>query len=337
MTMPLTFGDLARTLSLRSSTTQLKTQMTTLSEELVTGRAADLTKKVGGDFSVIGGLDRSLGLQQAWATAGREAAAMAAAQQNALSAVAPRLHTMGMGLIANDGSLNPAEIRALMESAEEEFSLLVDTLNTTHAGRAVFAGTATQGPSLADAETILADLALAVGAETTAAGVMAAADAWANAPGGGFETVAFSGSFDDLAPFSVAEGESVRLETSAADAELRQSVKQVALTALMARGIPALSGSEQADLYGRVGGEMLNTSDDLTYVQARIGFAETRIQDALVRTETNSAALQIARDAVIGVDSYATASKLQQTEAQLQAIYTITSRMSQLSLASVLR
>ena len=65
--------------------------------------------------------------------------------------------------------------------------------------------------------------------------------------------------------------------------------------------------------------------------------AEAQIDAAQARNANESFALQIARNDLVSADPYETASKLQETEAQLEMIYTITARMTRLSLLDYMR
>jgi flagellar hook-associated protein 3 FlgL len=71
-------------------------------------------------------------------------------------------------------------------------------------------------------------------------------------------------------------------------------------------------------------------------LQAQVGFSEARIEALTVRHSTERASLEMARNDLLSVDPYQSATELEQVQFQLQSLYAITSRMSQLSLVNYL-
>ena len=69
---------------------------------------------------------------------------------------------------------------------------------------------------------------------------------------------------------------------------------------------------------------------------ARLGTAEAGISDAALRNDSERSALEAARLGLLSVDPYETAAKMQQTQSQLQTLYSITARMQRLSLVDYL-
>jgi len=63
---------------------------------------------------------------------------------------------------------------------------------------------------------------------------------------------------------------------------------------------------------------------------------QARIDTATTRNTSEATALGIARAGLVQLDPYETATRLQHAETQLQLIYTLTARMSRLSLADYL-
>ena len=61
-----------------------------------------------------------------------------------------------------------------------------------------------------------------------------------------------------------------------------------------------------------------------------------KISAAETRNSSEESALQIARNDLTSVDPYSTATKLQETQTQLETIYALTARMSHLSLLDYL-
>lgn len=329
-------GDLAQTYHLRNSTVDVKSDLTTLVKEMTTGRVADLNTHLNGDFSMLVGLERSTMMHVAWTTNNTEAANIATAQQAVLDRVAGFVRDTGPELLASRMGGQEVMMSSVLNDAAQKFQSTVSSLNTRFADRAVFAGAATRGNSLADANTILADLGLAVAGETTAAGVMAVAEDWFMTAGSGFDTSAYVGSTTPLAALEVGENATADLSITAAADPLRKAMKGLAIASLMSDGLLAGDPAEQSELLREIGSEMLNTTSDVTSLQADLGVQEAWIEDARVHSEARMAAFQLARDALIGADPYETAGKLEQVQVQLETLYLVTARISGLSLAKVL-
>jgi leucyl/phenylalanyl-tRNA--protein transferase len=89
------------------------------------------------------------------------------------------------------------------------------------------------------------------------------------------------------------------------------------------------------------GESMFHTMTDaskvaLAHLVARLGGLQAQVDRAQTRNESEAAALGMARTGMVQIDPYDAATRLQNTETQLQLIYTLTARISRLSLADYL-
>jgi flagellar hook-associated protein 3 FlgL len=219
--------------------------------------------------------------------------------------------------------------------ARADFAAMVGALNTDFAGRRLLAGAATDGPALAPPADILAALETAIAAETTAADARAAVAAWF-APGGGFDTVGYLGSTAPLAPMR-AGGEDVDLGVTAQDPALRDVLAAAALAALAGTTPLGTTDLDRTDTLRIAAERGLAANDRLTQLRARIGTAESTIERAETRTSSRLAALELARSELTDVDPFAAATRAQEVQTQLEALYTLTARLSRLSLVEYLR
>ena len=118
---------------------------------------------------------------------------------------------------------------------------------------------------------------------------------------------------------------------------LRSTLKEFSIASLLSSGDLVLPSAERKALVAQLGDSMLNTSTRMIDTRAGLGATEARIDAAIARTSAQGTALAITREALVGIDPYETATRLQHVETQLEAVYAVTARLSQLSLASVLR
>lgn len=335
----LNTGDMAQALLLHRQTGMLKTDLNRLTQEMASGRKADLAAAVSGDFRVLAGIEHSLTLLGSYATATGEAETLAATQQTALDT----LQTIGADLaptLANAGTTGGAtHVATAAHDARQKFMSAVAALNVRVGDRHVFAGDATDRRTILGAEDILNGLTTAIAGQTTASAVVGAIDAWFDAPsgGGGYLDQAYGGSATALAPLRIGEGEEAALTLTAADPTLREVLKGLALGAMVAEG--ALSGdlTGQAALMKTAGERLIGSGTALATLQAGLGSTEGQIAATATRNGAEKSALAIARNTLVAADPYETASALEAARTQLETLYALTARLSRLNLADFLR
>jgi flagellar hook-associated protein 3 FlgL len=331
-----TIGDLSQSFQLRRDNARIKVDLQRLTSELSTGRTSDLRAATRGDMRPLAALERSITLMSAYETSGAEAALFTEVAQATLARLEDGAGTLsGAALLARTSAV-PSQLDAVGREAAQQFEAAVARLNTQAAGRSVFAGLATDGPALRPGAEILDALELAIAGATTAADVETALDTWFG-PGGDYETVAYLGSPDALRPVRVAEGELVDLPVTALDPALRDTLRGMALGALLDRGALAGNMAERAQLAGASGEDLLAAKDRLVALRAGVGDAEAAIDRARTRSASERAAAELARATIVESDPFRAASDLQVVQGQLETLYAVTARLSRLSLTEYLR
>ncbi|TCO73382.1 flagellin [Rhodovulum euryhalinum] len=327
-------GDLSRGFALRTQTADIKARLNRLGEEFSTGITADPAARLRGDFRALGAIERSLKVMDSYEIATKEAALTTEAMQNALGQVHDASQNLSSSLLNASNMFDARTIDVLGADAKGWFEMSVSALNVQVAGRTLFAGAATDRAALATGAEIYDDVKAAVAGLTTASDVLDAIDLWFDAPGGGFETSGYLGSASPVGAVRLNDGNSLALDVSAADPVIRDTLKDMAAAALLSD--PTLFGgdvTQRTSLAARVGESLLTNSGNLTALRGEIGSAQARVES--IRTE-NSASRQmfeLARIDMLAVDQYDAASEFQAVEAQLETIYTVTARLSRLSLA----
>jgi flagellar hook-associated protein 3 FlgL len=139
-------------------------------------------------------------------------------------------------------------------------------------------------------------------------------------------------------PVELADGEFLQYAQRGDVAELRLMIRGLAMANAVVEGAGRVADADARfaalDIAGK---HMIKATDDITDMQAELGLAETRIEEAQVRTEAQRSTLELARAELIGRDQYETATRITQLETQLQALYALTARTSQLSLLNFMR
>lgn len=330
-------GDLAQSYAMRAHNLSVRRELDALVSELATGESADIPKRLRGDFNGLAAVEAGLTRLGAFSTVLIESENFAGGMQTALSAVQETLSDSGPKLIA---AVKPGEDRLLnatLAEAGHHFDAIVSQINGRDGDRSLFAGNAVDQPALAPAEDILAALSTALAGLTTAADVRTAVDAWFDTPGGDFETLAYLGSDDPIDPYRISDTAEARLDLLARDDEIRAVLKEFSIAALLDDGLLATDLNERQSLAEEAGLGMINAERALVSARARIGTEQAHIETTAVRNAAERTSLLTARDGLVGVDPYETATRLEDAETQLQILYNVTARLAGLSLSEYLR
>lgn len=330
-------GDLAQSMTLRRQNADLALRLDRLGRETVTGLADDRAAAVSGRFSALSGIERALATLAAHDRAAAEAAVLTSAVAAALSGLDDLTAGFGAELagLAGASDIGTAtlgtEARARLDQA---FSLL----GASAGGRHLFAGAATDTAPLAGTDTLMTALSAVAAGAATVEDVVTAVGDWFAAPAGagGYLDAVYLGSDSRMTGFRPGDDTTAAAPPTAADPALRAVIEGLALAALVDGGTFAGDDGAQAQLLEAAGERLLAAAPGLVTLQARTGAAGSAIADAQTRNGAEAAALELARAGLIGVDQYDAATELQAVQTQIETLYAVTARLSQLSLADYL-
>lgn len=325
-------GDMAHRLSTNRMNTGLQSDLRRLTTELTTGETANPTQHLASDFRYLSAVEHRKRTAQAHENAASEAMGFASAMQAAMGQIQTSTQSLSTDLLtAVEG---PEEGRNVMaRAAEQTLDQIVSALNTSFAGRSLFAGNATDRAAVAPAKTLLNAVRTIATDETTAQGIKAAVDAFFDQPEG-YLTTGYLGSDEPLSPFHLGEHENVQLNMRADAREVRDLLASTTLAAISG---DFGSSDLQKTLQEEAGLTLLEDQDNLTSLRADLGFAEARIEEVGVAIAAERTALDFARESLLGIDEYETATRLENTQFQVEALYTVMARLSGLSLLGYLR
>lgn len=240
-------------------------------------------------------------------------------------------HDLSEGIqLAMQGAIGVRDDSAqdlVASDAKNALNDVLSRLGARHGERFMFSGDATATPPFADADVLLSDLrTIALGAadETDFA---AQVETYFDDPAGGFQTNFYQGAQTASDPDSV-------LANQSGFANIFQGL-----------AIVALAGSGEGVPYARAGTPALEQALErleggrtaLVNTQADVGLRLASIESeksVLAREET---LLTKAFSDLAGKDQYEAATQLKELEANLEASYLLTSRLSNLSLLNYLR
>lgn len=332
-----TLGDMRQHFLTGQATFTLKSQLNTLVQEMSSGQKSDLTAHLGADQSRLSSIDRQLELLDRFASANKHTAQSLAVMQTALNTVESHRAAQSGSLITVGSGADSLQVQTAAKASESAFSAVVNALNTRHGDRSLFAGASVDRTPLNDPQDMMTSLRSAVTGLTNVVDIEDAVAAWFDAPGGGFETDGYFGQAGTFAQRSIASDQTVQIDAAADDPAFRDTMKALALGAIAGDEDLTLDVDARRSLQLRAGEALLSASSPLAAVQARLGHVEQQVDEANARLSAQQSAFGIARNDLVSADPFETATRLQQVQQQLETQYTLTARLSRLSLTEYLR
>ncbi|NIY96594.1 flagellar biosynthesis protein FlgL [Salipiger sp. HF18] len=331
-----TVGDLARTLVLRTHQTRLNQEMDRLGVEIASGFVRDPASHLGGDITGLLAIDRTLAKLETYRVNTTEASFLTGTMQNALEEIQIRAENVSQVLLSVELTPNDEMLNTMSSEAESALNQMLNGLNRSVGGRFLFSGTATDGHAVIDSDTMLNELRTALAGQTDVAGVEAALDAWFDTAGGGFETTGYLGSTTSLAPMRLSKTESANVDIRADDQVFRDTMKALAKAALATDSSLALPENVKIELIGNAALDLQTAQAHMVELRSGLGALQQRIEETATRNSAERAATTIARVELVGTDQFETATRYENTRAQLESLYAITVRSSRMSLVGFL-
>lgn len=328
-------SDLARSYQLRVSQSSLKAKLATLTEENTTGVKADIPRALNGDLQAITQIEARISQLATYATNITQAETRLTGMQSALESIrsqaADGVTLMSEALVSSDAAL-----RLQIDKAPEQLRSVIGALNTSVGGRQVFSGTRTDRPAVVGYDTMMGQITAAVGGATAADTILARIDAYFDgaAEDGGYLDAAFQG--DTGATLVAVDAQkTLRSDVTAGSAEIRAALKGFAVMAYLAEQ-DGLDSQTARALTEAAGKRMTTAEGGLISAAATLGVQEEHAAKLRTANSAESSALSTARNTLVLVDPYEAATALKEVEANLETLYTVTSRLSKLSLMSYL-
>ncbi len=324
-------GDLARHIIMRQQMAATKSSLQRHSTEMTTGRAADAGQRLKGDFTALAGIERNLTKLQAFRNAATDVSLFASSLQRVLETVQNYGRGAAEHLLSVVSTGDHATLDAAMLTARDYLSAAVSAVNGKVSDRSLMSGADTASSALLSSDAILAALRDATAGATTAEQIETITRDWFNAGN------AYVGAAESVAPIAIFENESVSLDVRGDDPAVSETLIGLALGVLMDH--PGLSDQlrQRADLAQRAGETLMAAQSPLIALRAQVGLVEARVDAVLARVGAEKNALIEAREAQIGVNQFDAATELATAQLHLETLYTVTARLSRLSLADFLR
>ncbi|MGV8988857.1 MAG: flagellin [Cypionkella sp.] len=332
----ISVGDMAQSLILSRQGTNLKNTLQQLTKEVTTGLVSDQTARLKGNYVSIVGIEGSLSQLAAYNSVTSETQAITSVMQVALGTISDQSSSMGASFLAGASSNSATVINSLGAEAAKKLDTVMGALNIQLAGRSLFSGVKSDQPSVTSGDALLTALQNAITASgaVSSGDVETAVNAWFDDPAG-YGAVVYAGG-NALSPVAIGPDQTAQIDVTAKDPAIMETLKGLALGALLSRGLLQGSDNARADLAKRAGQSLAASQTGFVQMSARLGTTEATIQNAATRNDAEKGALETARLNLLSVDPYEAASKFQEAQGQLQTLYTLTARASRLSLVDFL-
>lgn len=330
-------SDLASAMGLRSHNARIKSALGDTGKELATGQKHDLTKATNGDLGRLFSIERTLANLSTDEDALKVASAKSGLMQLSLDHIGERLESYGTELLSAVERGDQHAMSVMSGDAKHRLEAAVTALNTRYGRHSVFAGAAVDQPALAPAEDILADITAIVSGAATAGAALADIDTYFFSPGGGFETNIYLGAPQDGPSFRDENGANVDYAVRADADGIRESLRAFAIAAAVAE-TPALIGTpDQVTLLREAANSSISATGSIVEIREVLGFAEGAIANATARNTAKMGVFELERASIMAADPYDTATMFEALKGQLETVYTITAKLSNLSLTNYLR
>lgn len=313
--------------ALSNSISELRTQIADRAQEATTGRQSDLISHLNGriDHALLG--DKAL-QDNADDQARIELRQIRLSlSENAMGSIRDLTEGLSLEMQSAIGIEDVERQQTVATQAREALSEVLSRLNVRHGERYLFSGDATATAPFQDADALLTDLqAIAAGA-VDEADFAAQVQTYFDDPAGGFQTSFYQGTQ------TASDGDAV-LSNQGAFSDMFMGLSLMALSApgtaipFAAVDTPAMDLALERLDRGRT---------LLVDVEASIGIRQDSLLSELDLLGREKVLLTSSFQDLTGKDQYEAATQLKELEANLEASYLLTSRLSNLSLLNYLR
>lgn len=316
---------------------QLRDQVQTVSQEAVTGLRSDVNAAVNGDLGRAHLLQKSQSdLEQSQ-------------EINTFSTI--RIGAMTRGLTtareAIDGistrgfvainSLTDVSVDAIANEAESTLRVIMGELSRTSGDRNMFAGDKTNSNTYASPDVLIEDINNLLSTATTAEEALTAINDYFDTPGGEFDTNIYLGGDSNTPPIPLGNGQFLQPDINGKNQEFKDTLKGLALMSLSG-DIFRDTDREGFNTLFTAGTESVgNGVSGIIELEGEVGVIAETLGRVSEQNDSQRSALALAFNNIFGRDQFEAAAELQLLQNQLEASYTLTSTLSNLTLTNYLR
>lgn len=324
-------GDASRLFVGSRQNNSLKTELHRLTDAMAMGLKQDLPTALGADRNRLKGIETKLSRSEQYTQNANARLGQLEAQQLVLESVDDIHGQVAQQLVSLSPAPRDADLEIVVNAAEQGIKDVVSGLNSTYAGRSLFAGIEGGSSALMNADDLMADLAANIDVTQPIADIMTDLDSYFDDPSGRFHTIAYTGGSEIGTSAAIDDGKVSNPLTNALDPALRGVLKALAAVALSS----GANSSTQRELLLE-GRNATSESMPMASLRGRVGLDEARIEETVATHQARTTALTLQYNDLTSADPYETASRLQEIQLQLETHYTLVSRQSRLKLLNFL-
>jgi flagellar hook-associated protein 3 FlgL len=306
---------------------RLRDRIDTSSEEAVTGRYKDMTAHLSGRIG------KAMLGQKAIDDVANERTQLTLKEtrldiiQQCLTAIDDNIGQLGVRMKSALGSEDFTARESVVRDAKAALASTFSVLNTRHGERYLFSGDATNTKPVGDVDIFLDDVRAMAASATDAADFAAQMDTYFNTPGSGWQANVYSGTATASDPASL----------TGTDPAVTQTLWGLAVLALSGSDetMPLFDGKSDA-LTGATD-TLADGQAALTNARAERGILQAQIETSKSALDLEETVLTHSFNQMTARDQYEAASELKQLETSLEASYTLTARLANLSLLNFMR
>jgi len=331
-----TLGTLALPFNLQRNGVQARMDLARNSHELTTGQVKSPARHLRGDVAALHAIENRLVRIAGFEASLKQTATMFEVAQSSLDRVTEAGQLLAEKLVMTSQAAAGASAGGVAAlAAKTALDETISALSQNVAGRAIFSGIQSDRVPLVSSAELLASAANAVAGLTTAAEIASALEDFF-LTGSGFGSAIYQGGAAEPGGM-IDDGLAAPPVPTGNDPAIRRQLMNMAMVVLMGNGAVALSAEEGRALQQRALSGLMENVPALNRMQAQVGDAQEMLEHRLTRLSVERDRLENMRSDKIGVDPFKAAMAVEQSRVQLESIYTLTARISRLSLTEYLR
>lgn len=312
---------------LSDAISNMRQRISQTSQEAVTGRHADLARHLDGQVG------RAMISQKAVDDIAQQRSILSLREtrldlaQRSLTAVQDVSSGIAIALESAIGMGDTARRGLVARDAEAALGQAFSALNARHGERYLFAGDATASRPFAGPGALIADIRAIAGASASSADFDAAVAAYFDDPAGPWQQGIYGGTAAASDPDSV----------TAIDPAITAIVSGLAVISLAGPDEGIAVFDADASAFHSAASRLSSGETALTRLRSDRGAVQQEISNRQSALDLEETILTRSFNALTARDQYEAASELRELEANLEASYLLTARLSNLSLLNFLR
>ncbi len=319
------------------ATAQLRERLQTTATEAVTGLKSDLTKATNGEVGRAHLLGKALNDVDQGLQINTLSKTRVTLMTNALSGADTAINGLGPRGSVAVAIGNDITLKALSNEASGTLESVMSALSTSQGPRNLFSGSKTDAPTYADPKILLEDVKDILSNASSVDDANTKLDRYFNDPDGTFETKIYTGSQNNAAPLQIGNNKSVNLDLKGNNQDIKDTLRGLAV---MANAFEFTGTGREDDfdaMYSAGAASVSSGTTGLTNQQAKLGLLSATLNQAESRFNVERTSLTNAYTEMFGRDQFEATTELKTLQVQLEASYTLTARLSDLTLTNYLR